>query len=380
MKKTLILFGLLHKRLLKKASFLAIALLIPCLTALMSLSFSEQRGFVHIAISGKQSDDALTRQVLSDIPKDTDLVRFTLCEGEDEALQLYRKGKVDGAWILEADLQNRMARLIDGEREILAHVYAPKEDTMVRAAGEKLFGALYVPLGDMIYEKYVHRVSDKDYTAQQLEEIREKYVPKEKLVEMVSLDADLKPQDAPDYLTAPLRGLLMVLMLCGGLAAAIYFAEDEKQGTFAAYSPSRRFVTMFLNQLAALNILALCVSAALYFSGNYVSFWRESALMIGFVLSAAAFCTWMECLFTTPSRLSVTLPLILLFGIAASPIFFNTRILLPLQYLLPLRSYLYGVEDISQLFVTVAQFIGLTVCGYGIYQWKNHPSSNKKER
>ena len=114
MKTFLRRWWLLQKRLLKKPAFLAILLLIPLLVGAMSLvSTGESSGILSVALVAQNSDDPLSREILSTLTGSSKLMVFTVCDSPAQASELVETGRADAAWIFPDGLQEKMEAFIN---------------------------------------------------------------------------------------------------------------------------------------------------------------------------------------------------------------------------------------------------------------------------
>ncbi len=337
----------LNKRLLKRPSFIIILLLIPIFTLSMSRVATEESGFVRIAVCALDKGDAAATAIIEELKKDNKMTVITECENESEARSLVEQGKVDTAWILLDNLESRADKIGRGESEQLVRIYMTEENTFVRAAREKLLGMFFPLVSYEIYENAALKLPlPPEYkTSEAFAEAYHIFEDDVNLIEYTYLDSNQSAPTNYDFLTAPLRGLLCTVMLLCGLAAALFFNCDDREGIFANLTAGRRAAVFIANNLAALTLSGFFVSMALMLSGLYGSFWYESLSMLLYILAATGFCTLIGALLKSPAKLSVAFPIVLILSIAMSPVFFNMRRLALVQGFFPLYHYLYGMNN-----------------------------------
>ena len=373
LKRLLFWYWALNKRLLKKPSFLIILLLIPLFTLFVSQAAEKGSGFVEIAVVALDKEDALAADIISEIKEGNRIAVVRECDTEEEAKALLEKGEIDTAWVILDNLKERAARLADGQKEKFARVYFAEDNTFVRASREKLMGELFPIISYEIYQNAALKLplSPEDASGESLLEIYNSYREGESLIEYGYADSSQALPDGSDYITAPLKGLLCAVILLCGLAAALYFNSDDREGTFCNLTAGRRAAVYYFNNLAAVSMAGLFVSVAFMLSGIYTSFWRESLMMLLYIFASAGFCMLLGSCLKTPSRLSVAMPIVLILSVALSPVFFNLKVIPALQSLLPIYSYLYGVNDLRLAWGLLLLGIAYAAAAFYIYVYKN---------
>lgn len=369
MKRVLIWYGLLHKRLLKKIGFLLILLLIPTLTMMTVLTAKEDSGLVHIALSAKEPTDPFAAQVLRELSADSSILRYTQCDTAEEATALVESGKADVAWVLQEDLDGRMDRVAKGEKIPLAEVIYTEDNMFVKASRERLFGGLFSHLSYRIYEAYVLSLDlpAEAITPDTLQETYALFADDGEMVEFQTVDAKVLDFSGEHYLTSPLRGLLMTVMLLCGLAATLYFRADEQKRVFSNLPTSRRIWVFFGNNAAALSIAGVFVTVALILSGQVASVGGEILLMGLFVLMTTGFCTLLGTVIRSLRTLSLTLPVLLVLTLAFCPIFVNVTVAPWLQAFLPPYLYLRGGDGEGWIMMLVYILVSWSAA-YGLYR------------
>ena len=76
MKRLLMWFWMLSKRLYKKPTFLVLMLLIPLCVGIFAGAAQEESGFVHIALAREQADDPIATAIMDKLSAETSLLHF----------------------------------------------------------------------------------------------------------------------------------------------------------------------------------------------------------------------------------------------------------------------------------------------------------------
>lgn len=349
-RKGLIWYGLLHKRLLKRVSFLLILLLIPLLAGLVSLSAREESSFLRIAVSAEDTSQPVYAAILARLQDDSQIVAVTAYANAAQAQAAVEAADADAAWIFEEGLEQRLDRVAAGHRDRLVRVVTPAFSTLESTAREKLFGALFPEISYRIYAAYT--ADTLDGLAVPEEELRvlyEEAFRDESVLQYAFLDSADNVLENARVVTAPLRGLLAVVMVFCGMAATMFFIRDEREGVFSVLTGLRRVLVLLGNNLAALTLAAVFVTAALLLSGQYTAVGRETVAMLGLVLMTAGFCALLGTLCRGNALMGALLPVVLIACVAFCPVLYNVRTFLGPQALLPPFYYLYGVNDLTYL-------------------------------
>ena len=351
-RKWLIWYGILHKRLLKKISFLLILLIIPVIAFLAGKMGADSGGLVRVAAAPENGWGPLSQEMVDTLQQKNGMIAVTACQTRQQAIDMVLGAKADTAWIFAENLQEKLDRRAAGEKVTLIQVFAAEENTFARASREKLFSVLFREISYRMFEMTAQE-TDFGLSSTELRAVFDSYDYPEGLVDFVFLD-DIDHKAPVSYLTSPLRGLMAAVMLLSGMAAVMYWKKDEKNRVFAMLEPKMQVLPLFFTVFAALFMTGLVVTAALILSGVYTDFARETLTMALFVLSATGFCCLLGVLCPGNAALGAALPLVLLAAVGLCPVFINIRSAFFVQILLPPYHYLYSVGDLSRLWGAAA--------------------------
>lgn len=361
-------YGILHKRLFKKISFLLILLLIPLLSLLMTLSASEGSALVRIAVACKDPSQPLYEEWLARLQDDSEIIVVTPYADPDAAQDAVAAAEVDAAWIFEDSLDERLDDYVDGKHETLVRIVAAESSTFESVSREKLYGALFRDIAFRMYEQYAVELLAPygEPTAEQLQAAYDTVFADEAVIQFTFLNSSTT-LDGAHVLTAPLRGLLAAVMVFCGLAATMYYLDDEQKGIYDSLPVQRRVLLLFANNLAALSIAAVFVTVALAISGQYTTVLHETAAMLGFIVMTAGFCSLVGTVCRSNAFMGAALPVILIACVAFAPVFFNLRTLAGPQIAVPSFYYLYAVNDLSYGWAMAVYSVVCYGAAYGLY-------------
>ncbi|MBQ3146419.1 MAG: hypothetical protein IJB91_01675 [Oscillospiraceae bacterium] len=338
-------FWLLNKRLYKKLTFVLILLLIPMLVFGYGIVARKESGVITITLTSEEESD-LAMQVMQELKDSTSLIRFIICETPEEAQKLVSDNKADAAWIFGEDLENSIYRFVQKpvRKNAFIRVVERENSVLLKLAREKLSGAMFQHCSRVFYLSYIREnvpqldgVADED-----LMRHYDEFAMDAELFDFAFLDADVEMQDPEDtnYLLIAVRGLLAIVIVLGGLAAAMYYIRDEQTGTFSLVPQKRKPLVEFGCQSIAVLNIALVTLVALLLGGLTESLGREVVLHILYAVSVAVFSMTFRRLCGRVSVIGSLLPLLVVLMLVICPVFFDLGALRQVQYLFPPTYYI----------------------------------------
>ncbi len=367
-KNMLLWFFMLAKRLFRKYSFLVILLLIPLLIPLANAAMHAESGVLKIALAHEKRENPAAEAIIDTLLEEESILLYTRCASPEEAKEAVETGGADGAWIFAADFADTVESYAARKRNApLVTVYEREGTVPLQLAREQLYGAIYPQISYAVYENFVKNSFSDSVTEEDIRFYYDTGAGGDDIIRMEKLHGE-ETTLKTNYLTAPLRGLLsLIIMLCG-LAAAMYFLQDNAEGRFDWLPSEKRILPAFGTCLAACAASGLAVLVALYAAGIYTSFWRDTVAMLFFVLAAAGFSLLLAMIFRSPGHLGAMMPFFMMGMLALSPIFFHVKRMPVLRLFLPPGYYLQAIHDTKYLFYMVfyifAVYILASFCGH----------------
>ena len=365
-KKLFLWYLLLNKRFLKKVGLLVILIIIPLLSLALNLIATEDSGIITVALAAENQNDPLTKKIVSEITADNRLIRFLLPESSADAENLVKEGGCDAAWILPDDLTKKLNNFVL-KGESVARILEREETLPLMLAREKLSGVLFKTCSSTLYIKYskeklpgLSPLSDKE-----LMEYYNKTKSKGDLFEFSYTNESLSVKDATEtsYLVTPVRGLMAIMLVLSGLAAAMFYSADDKKGTFAWVSQRAKPLVAGVFHLIPVSLTAAAMLISLYFSNLWVGFFRELLIIFLYLICITVFCMTVRLLCGSGKTLAAVTPLLILSFTVICPVFLDIKILHPIGQFLPTFHYLSAVHN--------NKFIGVMVIyalvGSGVY-------------
>lgn len=346
LRRALLWYILLQKRLLKKCSFLVILCIVPLLAGGMKLVAAQEKGVLKIVLCAEDGEASEAGQIQKRLMDEEGVIRFLTAETRTEAENAVQSGAVDAAWIFAENfpenLENCAAGEWQGETPVI--VVEREDNVALQLAREKLCGAVYPDMSYNIYRQFVREdLFQGEISEREMRESYEASRVEGSLFQISFLDEKGRKAEQADYLVTPLRGLLSLVVLLCGLAGAMYYRQDEMAGMLSWMPNGRSWLFAYGYHLTATVDAAVAVLAALWLSGCFTSPGRELLLMACYVLAATGFSLVVGRLCGSLERLAAGTPVLILMMFVLCPIFLDIRRLRVIQCLFPPFYYLNAV-------------------------------------
>ncbi len=367
MKRGFMWFVLLNKRLYKKAAFVIILALIPLMVVALNMVAQQDSGFVTIALAQEDPTDPISSAIVEDLMGKQRLIRFVDCASSDEAQRMVTNHRADAAWLFVEDMSERVEEFVDTRSEALVTVFLREQTVPIRLSHEKLVGAVYKYCAQTAYLTFA-REETPELDGLSDEQVMSYYFgfeQKNPLFAFAYPDGEVMT-DAEDagYLVAPIRGLLSVLVLLGGLAAGMFYMQDERRGLFAWVRHTRRPLISAGCQLIAVTNLSIVMLLSLTAIGLTVSPLREVGILLLYVLCCTAFCFLLSQVCRRVSVLSMITPPLIVCTVVVCPIFLSAGSLRSVQLLFPPSYYLNAIHSDRYVVYGVIYFVVCTALGF----------------
>lgn len=360
---------LIQKRLLGKYSFLLLLVLPLLFAAGLGRFAKEESGIASIALHLPENDP-VADQVGEKLLGRESVFRFLSCASKEEALELVETGEADAAWLFSDEMEEALRELARKRRvRPLVKVVERRDSVPLILAREVLSAAVYPAFSYAVYESYV--VEELGFAELDKETIHRTYesaAVSGSLFQMVYPDGSTGDTEDFHYLQAPLRGILAIWLTFLGIAAALFFMQDEERGVYGRLSEIRRFFAfygvgaMFL--LDGTVILLLCCRLG----GVFTNFWREVVCAAVFACCVLAFSNLLRLLSRKPKWLGTLLLPLGAAMLALCPVFFELQYFRAGKLLLPPWYYLYAVHNDFYLY-GMAVYAAALILASAVLQW-----------
>ena len=348
MQKACKWFWMLNKRLYKKPSFVALLLIIvAAVCALTVMVRTGESGFVHVVLAQEDPGDALADEIIQDLMAESSLLRYTRVATPRQAEEMVQRGEADSAWVFYEDTAGQLDQFAKGRETHVVRVWEREQNVLLRLSREKLHGKLYEYASRAFFVQYarenvelLHSLSDQD-----LLYYFENCKINDNLFIFGDVIGDSSTALTDHYLISPLRGVLSLIAVLGGLAAVLYCMQDREKGTFAWASAEKRFFIEAMSILTATLHVSLVAAVTLWVSGVYQFGWQELVGTLCYALCCAAFGMVIKCILRNIKWLSAVIPALMVILCCVCPVFFNIKQVRMLAMLFPPTYYIYAAYN-----------------------------------
>ncbi len=366
--KYFIWFYMLTKRLLFQRSFLILLCLIPCCMFFINLSFTRESGIVHIVLCS-EAPDKTSDEIIRTLKESDTVIQFSLSDSEENAKKMVSSHKADAAWIFDADFSEKIDAYTKEsfDREPLIKIMEREETIPLKIAKEKLFGATFKHISFSLYENFVYENlgTEKEISPCTAKKYYDSVQKGNEIVRIERLNATpQQKQNNSNYLTAPLRGILALMIVLCSLTAAMYFLKEQAQGKFSWLPAKKRIIPAIASCFGAAILSAIAVFFTLQFSGIFTSFGKELIAILLFIVSVTGFCTTLLTLFRSAGKFGALIPGIMIVMFVLSPIFFNLKLLRPIRLMLPTYYYLQSIYNAKYFVYALLYCITVYLLGF----------------
>jgi hypothetical protein len=341
---------LLQKRLLKKGGFLLMLCLAPLLAAGVGRLSTEPAGIATIALYLPEGD--ASAQEISERLLDSGILRYLPCGDEEEARTQVETGEADAAWIFPEDLSERLEELGDKRRVRPVVTVVERKDSVPLILGrEILSSAIYPSFSYQVYAGYVRdELGLEEMTDEELRRVYDSVAVEGSLFQMMYPDET--PGNAEDftYVQAPLRGILAVWFTFVGLAAALWFMQDEERGVYGRVPATKHLWASYIAGAAFLLDAVVVLLLSCKLAGVFTDWKKEVMSCAVFAVCVLAFANLLRMLCRTPRRLGMTFLPLLAAMLALCPIFLNLPYFKAGKLLLPPWYYLQSVHNTRYIY------------------------------
>ena len=360
-KKAFIWFLMLTKRLYKKASFLAILVLIPIVVLAYGQAAKSDSGILTVALAAEDINDPVSKEIIEQLIDSSPLIRYVVCDTAMEAEEFVRMFRVDAAWVFLDHTGQRIHDFISdsSERRPIVQVITREKNLAIMLAGEKLSGILFSKCARAYYLYYL-RGSVDELAAYSDEEILSHYdgaLIGDQLFSFTNTTGDEGVSNTDNYLLSPMRGLLGVIIILCGLATAMYYTKDNAGGMFAFLPIRKKAFAEFGYQSVSLINITIVAFISLCILGVSVDLAKELLILVMYCLCAISFCVLVRVCCHKLRSLGTAMVLLTVLMIAVCPIFYDFSALRTLQLLFPPTYFVNAAYNFSYYWNMVAHTI-----------------------
>lgn len=355
----------LSKRLYKKWLFVILICLIPLSAAALKATSTKSKGFVQIAVVNNAGD--IGDKIYHNLTENGGIINFIRYKSDVTAKRDLEAGRLDAVWTLPENTEKRIADFVKNPKgdNYIVYIMRREDNLKTRLALEKLSGALFPFTSRQFFLKCVREDPDFDVSNlsdSQIYKYYDDFFNDDKLFKFAFPDNKTQVKESEqNYITSPVRGLLSVVTLLSGLAAAMLFISDDKKGVFSFAKNSNRVLISFIFQLTAVVNIGFFMFVSTFLLGVNAPLWREISVTAVFAINTAMFCTVLQQLVNRIVYFAPLLALISVLDILICPIFFDFTVQKTPQYLFPNTYYINSVHSDVYLKYSLLYTLALAV-------------------
>lgn len=360
--KALKWFYMLNKRLYKKAVFVAIMVLILVATIVFAFSSEGESGVLRVVLAQSNKSDKVSASIIKGLKEDDSVITFIVADSPDEAVSLVKNGSADAAWIFPEDMGESSDYETMSKKGSI-RVVERETNVLCRLSRERLNAEVFEHTARAFFIYYSEKnLPDADFLTEEEKLYYFENTPLDDTLFIFDNPVSTSKSGSSDYLTAPLRGLLAVIVLLGGMAAVLYFMKDEERKLYANIPLKRKpFVALAAVSAATLNI-SLASMIALGASGLYKITLNELLAAPLYALVAASFCLVLYRIFGSLKLYGAIIPAVIVIVTCASPVFFYAREAKKISFLFPPTYYVnVSVNSLNLVYMVIYSAVCLTL-------------------
>lgn len=376
MQKACKWFWMLNKRLYKKPSFVALLLIIvAAVCALTVMVRTGTSGFAHVVLAQEDPEDALANEIIRDLLAEDSLLRYTRVATPQQAEKMVQRGEADSAWVFYEDTAGQLSQFAEDRDAHVVRVWEREQNVLLRLSREKLHGKLYEYASRAFFVQYARENLEllDHLSDQQVLQYFEDCKINDNLFIFDDVEGGSSTALVSHYLISPLRGVLSLIAVLGGLAAVLYCMQDREKGTFAWASAQKRFFIEAMSILTATLHVSLVSSITLWISGIYQFGWQEIVGTLCYALCCAAFGLVVKCILRNVKLLSSVIPALMVVLCGLCPVFFNIKQVRALAMLFPPTYYINAAFNAAYLWYMLLYVVCCVALTFGLEWVIAHP-------
>ena len=371
MRRLVVWYYLLNKRLFKKYSFILILCLVPFLVGAMRMAIQDDSGVMRLALCLTNEEDQISAKIVDSLMSEEGLLKYTLCTTEEEARELLIDYKVDAVWLFPENLKKDLQNAAQNKKIQPVITVIEREDNIaLLLTREVLCKELY---SFFSYEAYVDFIRDdiglEEVSTEELQEAYNQTLVDGSLFQMEYLDGEQAEEIS--YLLAPIRGILSLWLVLCGFTASMYFIQDERNGVYARIPIRNRLLLAFAVQAVLLSDAIIVLLFACKVAGIITVWYREILSAVLFAGCTMVFCNVVRLLCRTMERLGSCIPILLMGMLVLCPVFLDMKKWRAIQYLLPPYYYLKSIHSMYYINGMVIYIAVMAIICVLIFRWQN---------
>lgn len=356
--------NIFHKRFLLKKGFIALLALIPLAGLALGLAAGMDGGALTVYLATRD-DDPISEEIIESLANENGIIRFVVSD-EKDAKDAVRYGKADAAWVFEDDLGEKIKVFAEKptSKNHLVDIYGREEDISAMLMREKLSGVLFPYIGYELYIDFVREELSENIDGNTIDEYYAAVMPEGS--ELFDLSENREMEGSSEFLSAPLRGLLSVLCVLGGMTVTMFWISDREKGLFFNIQGAKSILFCFAYHFVAVFDLCIVMVASLYASGRGEKLINELVMAVLYALSVSLFCMIFLFVCRRMSVIATIAPILSLLMLIICPVFLRIAPLEPISKIFPPYYYLTGV-GFGEMFLYILCEVAVLLTTTGIF-------------
>ncbi|WP_081821970.1 ABC transporter permease [Pseudobutyrivibrio sp. LB2011] len=367
---------LLLKRLLKKKSYIAMLLVVPLMVLMLNAMSAAPSGLMTIGVY-IPGDDSCSKWLKENLESNPGSLLFKFYDDADAVVKDVESQQLTEGWIVPEDLDTLVDNMATKGKTKTKIEIVIRESGLTHMLGREVLSSRVYPM--IARQMAIYYISKNVYgdnpTEDQLNHIIETYDNYEingNLFEMGYVDGTDNSSEDTNYLMMPLRGILALWLLLCGIAASMYYLEDEANGLFIWWKTRFFVLRDLLYYLVIIFIPTIMVLVGLYWGGVFTSLGREIATIAAYDFVVIVVAIFIREIIHSIKGLGIVTPILIMASAMLSPVFIDFKEGRALQRFCPTFHYLYSIHDLYYLKSLLIYGIAFLILWYIINTIKRH--------
>ena len=341
-------YFLLLKRNLKKKSYICMLLAMALLVVVFkSMSYGDA-SIMSVGVYAPGSDET-TNALIDSLNEDPGAIHYYFYADEKSLREDIDRQHLTEGWVLPEDMDGLVAKLASNDFITEKIEILIPESGLSHLLGREILAArvyrsvarevLYNYLQSHVYDGLITDTEklniDKIFLGLPLDD---------SIFEMGYVDGDAGASD-DSILLMPLRGILALWLFLCGIAAAMYYIQDMKNGLFVWWNMTSSIISTIGYYAVIFLVPSVIVLWALYYCGVFTSCTREVAALLLYVFCIIFFSMILVVICRKIEIIGILTPVLTIVGCLLSPVFVDFKELRGLQMLCPTFHYMCAIHD-----------------------------------
>jgi len=365
MKKTLVRFRLLVKRLFKRPSFLFMLLMVPLFVVLLKSQENENGpSLMTVGIYLEDNADFDANYFVENTLRPDSAITFVQYNDKDVMIEDLKRSVIYEAVVVPCDFGDAVDNYINfREVDNPIDIYIRESGVSHNLVRETIQSKFFPILAYRLTEDYAKRNLNVTFTDEELEKLYSENIPEADLFVMAYADGTIADEEY-DIVLMPLRGILAVWLVICSLAAAMYYVYDERNGLFTWWNSKSAVLRSLLYHFSVMIPSIIAFLLGLCFSSLMVNPIREIGVALLYSLLLVALANIIRIVLNSIKRIGVIIPLVILLSVALAPVFADVSFGF-LNQIIPTYHYLKSTHDgsfvISMFIYTIIAIVSWIV-------------------